>query len=131
MSFPLVGKVHYFIIGSYMHFVQILFRYGLFASLSSVLKTNMAGHLPTITKLIVDSLKSTEGVVVSIPVATLQHIWSLTPCIVHECQKQEGSIVPLREISKPLRIFCKDTLTHSKYCNYVIPCVICLMVILY
>ena len=27
----------------------------------------MAGHLPTITKLIVDSLKSTEGVVVSTP----------------------------------------------------------------
>ena len=64
------------------HFVQIIFRYGLFASLSSVLKTNMAGHLPTITKLIVDSLKSTEGVVVSIPVSTLQDGWSLI-CTLH------------------------------------------------
>ncbi|XP_033626576.1 importin-4-like isoform X1 [Asterias rubens] len=37
--------------------------YGLFASLSSVLGVGMATHLETITKLMVDSLKSTEGIV--------------------------------------------------------------------
>ncbi|XP_072013320.1 importin-4-like [Amphiura filiformis] len=37
--------------------------YGLFASLSSVLKENMAAHLPTITKVMINSIKSTEGVV--------------------------------------------------------------------
>lgn len=40
--------------------------YGLFASVSTILKTNMGKYLKDIVKFMIDSLQSTEGIVVSI-----------------------------------------------------------------
>ena len=44
---------------------MFLFRYGLFASVSTVLKTGMGKYLQQIVPLMVNSLQSTEGIVVS------------------------------------------------------------------
>ena len=44
--------------------VYILHRYGLFASVSTILKTNMGRYLKDIIKYMIDSLQSTEGIVV-------------------------------------------------------------------
>lgn len=40
-------------------------RYGLFASVSTILKTNMGKYLKDIVKYMIESLQSTEGIVVS------------------------------------------------------------------
>ena len=52
--------------GIYQNFfsVYILHRYGLFASVSTILKTNMGRYLKDIIKYMIDSLQSTEGIVV-------------------------------------------------------------------
>ena len=42
------------------------FSYGLFASLSTFLKQEMAGYLQEILKPMLDTLRSTEGFVVSV-----------------------------------------------------------------
>ena len=46
-----------------LHFIH---SYGLFASVSTILKTNMGKYLQDIVKFMIDSLQSTEGIVVSI-----------------------------------------------------------------
>jgi len=43
----------------------VLSRYGLFASVSTILKTNMGKYLKDIVKYMIESLQSTEGIVVS------------------------------------------------------------------
>lgn len=40
--------------------------YGLFASLATVLKCDIAGVLPTIVEQMIESIKSADGIVVSI-----------------------------------------------------------------
>lgn len=42
-----------------------IFRYGLFASISTILKTDMEKYMQEIIQHMMDSLQSTEGVLVS------------------------------------------------------------------
>ena len=46
--------------------LYFIHSYGLFASVSTILKTNMGKYLQDIVKFMIDSLQSTEGIVVSI-----------------------------------------------------------------
>ena len=46
-----------------VHF-PLIHSYGLFASVSTILKTNMGKYLKDIVKYMIDSLQSTEGIVV-------------------------------------------------------------------
>ncbi len=45
---------------------RLLFnRFGLFAAISSILKAEMAPHLPEMVKQMIETLQSTEGITVS------------------------------------------------------------------
>jgi len=57
--------------------LYFIHSYGLFASVSTILKTNMGKYLKDIVKFMIDSLQSTEGIVVSIVALELSHFLRL------------------------------------------------------
>ena len=60
----------------------LFYRYGLFASVSTILKTNMGKYLKDIVKYMIDSLQSTEGIVVGRISVILEQIISESKSLV-------------------------------------------------
>ena len=97
-----------------MPWFVLVISYGLFAALSTILKEDMTKYLEVIVRNMITSVKSTEGVTVSVNSFRATYAYSWFPRVIVILEKSLPRQIPPKIINKKIFFFHKIEILKFK-----------------